>query len=157
MVADYLSASWMQSANAQKWAPVIAQAESDYGIPSGLLARIAYQESSFIQSNIDGTNASSAGALGIMQLKPAYFESVRRPIPFNEQDTIDQINQAAQELARLYGIYGNWTYVVAAYNDGEGNLDKILAHAKAIPIQTADYLVKLHRDLPNIVNATLQA
>src|ERR1700758_3102851 len=76
-------AYWQQSANAQKWAPVIAAAEQANGLPVNLLDRQAYPESAYDQSIIDGTRASPAGALGILQLEPEYFDTVRRPTPFS--------------------------------------------------------------------------
>ena len=154
---NYLTAAWMASDNAQKWAPTLAAAESQYGIPAGLLARIAYQESRFRSEIIDGTMASSAGALGMMQLMPQYFASVQRPVPFTDQDTADQIDEAAQLLASQYNHFGTWTDAVAAYNAGRGTINQVLTGTKALPDQTAQYIRQVSADLPGIVNPTLSA
>lgn len=154
---NYAMSAWMTSANAQKWSAALSQAENQYGLPSGLLSRIAYQESRFIQAVIDGTRASSAGALGMMQLMPQYFNTVQRPTPFSDADTLDQINQAAQLLASLYAHFGDWTAAVAAYNAGQGTIDHVLAGTANLPGQTADYIAQVSSDLPGIVSPTLSA
>lgn len=149
--------AWMSSQNAQKWSTALSSAESQYGLPSGLLSRIAWQESRFIQGVIDGTQASSAGALGMMQLMPQFFSTVQRPVPFSDQDTLDQINQAAQLLASLYAHFGDWTDAVAAYNAGQGTIDQVLAGTTPLPTETANYIASIAGDLPGIVNPTLSA
>lgn len=157
VTVNYLNAAWMSSNNAQKWAAALSQAEDLYGIPTGLLSRIAYQESRFRQDVIDGTNSSSAGALGMMQLMPQYFSTVTVPIPFSDTDTGAQINEAANFLAGLYNHFQNWTAAVAAYNAGQGTINQVLAGARALPNQTATYLQQVAADLPHIVSPTLNA
>jgi soluble lytic murein transglycosylase-like protein len=124
---------WQQSANAQKWAPFLAAAEQAYGLPTNLLARQAYTESSYEQDIIDGTRPSPAGALGILQLEPQYFDTVQRPIPFSDQDTVDQINQAAANMASLYtqlaplassSGQNPWALALAGYDAGAGAVKK---------------------------------
>ena len=151
-----VSESWEDSANGQTWAPTLAAAEQANGIPSGLLSRIAYQESSFSTNVINGTEPSSAGALGIMQLEPEYFSSVQVPTPFTAADTTAQINQAAAFLAGLYASFGNWTDAVAAYNAGEGTIEAVLAGTETLPTETANYIADINQSLPNVVAATLQ-
>src|SRR5579885_396927 len=89
--AEGLFMPWQNVENGPIWVPVINQTEASLGIPKNLLARIAYQESRFRPDVIDGTTPSSAGALGIMQLEPKYFASVRVPTPFTAGDVQAQI------------------------------------------------------------------
>lgn len=145
---------WLQSANAQKWAAALAAAEKQYGIPSGLLSRIAYEESHFITSIINGTQASSAGALGMMQLMPQYFSTVNVPIPFTDSDTLAQIDQAAQLLSSLYQQFQNWPNAIAAYNAGAGTVQSYLnGNISALPQQTQTYVAQITADLPNLAVA----
>lgn len=157
VAVSIISAAWMSSANAQKWAGTLSNAEDSFGIPTGLLSRIAYQESHFVQSIIDGTQPSPAGALGMMQLMPQYFQTVNRPIPFSDQDTQDQIGEAANFLVGLYNHFQDWTAAVAAYNAGQGNIDKVLSGEMNLPAETANYIASVSADLPSIVNSTLNA
>lgn len=155
VTANYISAQWMGSSNARKWAAALSNAENTFGIPAGLLSRIAYQESRFRQDVIDGTTVSSAGALGLMQLMPQYFDTVQRPIPFSDADTSDQIVQAAQLLASNYNQLGDWTAATAAYNAGAGTINKVLNGSATLPGQTAQYIQQISADLPAVVNPTL--
>lgn len=143
---------WRSSANAQRWAPVIGAAEAANGIPSGLLARMAYQESGYSTGVIDGTQSSSAGALGILQLMPQYFSTVNVPRPYSDASIEAQINQAAQYLASLYNQFGDWPTAVAAYNDGPGNINAYLAGTQPLPAETQNYVAKIFADVPSAGN-----
>lgn len=136
------------------WVPVLHSVEAQYGIPRDLLARMAYQETHFRQVYIDGSKASSAGALGIMQLMPEYFGSVRVARPFTAEDSVAQIQEAAQELVRLYRYYQDWGLAVAAYNDGERNVDKYLARTRSLPDETVNYVAQVFADVP-VTGATI--
>jgi soluble lytic murein transglycosylase-like protein len=142
---------WLQSANAKKWGPALAAAERKYGIPAGLLSRQAQEESGFQSSVIDGTQASSAGALGILQLMPQYFSSVNVPIPFSDQDVLNQIDQAASYDARLYREFGNWADALDAYNWGPGAVSNWIANGSdptQLPQQTSNYSSQILADVP---------
>jgi len=139
---------WKNVRDGPLWVPVINGAEAQYGIPPDLLARVAYQESHFRPEIIDGTVASSAGALGIMQMLPLYFSSVRVATPFSASDTAAQIQQAAAELARLYGVFLDWGLALAAYNDGQNNVSKYLAGTRPLPDGTITYVTDVLADVP---------
>jgi soluble lytic murein transglycosylase-like protein len=139
---------WQNVGQGPVWVPVINQAESAAGIPTNLLARMAYTESHFRPDIIDGTTPSSAGALGIMQLMPQYFSTVQVATPFTTQDTVDQITQAAQELARLYGVFSDWTLAVAAYNAGQGTVSNYIAGTGTLPAETEAYVAGVIADVP---------
>lgn len=109
---------WKKVGAGPTWVPILNQAEQQYGLPTDMLAAQAFQESSFNPAIIDGTQPSSAGALGLMQLMPLYFSSVTVPIPFTPADTSAQIAQAAQQMASLYQSTGSWPLALAAYNAG---------------------------------------
>lgn len=140
--------AWEDSAEGRKWAPVLAAAEQKYALPAGLLSRQAAEESSFSPAVIYGTEASSAGALGILQLEPAYFSSVNVPVPFTDADVTAQIEQAAAEDARLYQHFGDWGTALAAYNWGEGDVDHYLANGGTLPPETSKYVAQILADVP---------
>ena len=146
---------WEESAEGKKWAPALAAAEQKYGLPAGLLSRQALEESSFDPAVIYGERGSSAGALGILQLEPAYFSSVQVPRPFTDADVSAQIDQAAAEDARLYQVFGSWALALAAYNWGEGALQNFLTNGGAIPSQTQNYVAQITADVPAANDAVL--
>jgi soluble lytic murein transglycosylase-like protein len=139
---------WENVEQGPVWVPVINQAESAAGIPTNLLARMAYQESRFRPDVIDGTTPSSAGALGILQLMPQFFSTVQVPIPFTTQDTMDQITQAAGQLASLYNEFNDWTLAVAGYNAGAGTVSKYIAGTGSLPAETSAYVADIIADVP---------
>jgi soluble lytic murein transglycosylase-like protein len=149
-------AGWKNVQAGPTWVPVLNSAEQQFGIPPDLLARMAYQESHFRPEIIDGTKASPAGALGLMQLMPQYFNTVRVAVPFQPADTVAQIQQAAQLLVGLMNHFNDWTLAVAAYNDGQGNIDQYVAGTRALPAETSNYVADVLADVP-LNGATLPA
>lgn len=117
----------------QQLLQTIAATEASLGIPAGLLANIAQQESGFRKDVISGKTRSSAGAVGLMQLMPNYF-------PGAGQSPERDIATAGKELKRLYSVFGDWNKAIAAYNDGEGNIKKVLAGKKSLPEETRRYV-----------------
>jgi soluble lytic murein transglycosylase-like protein len=138
--------NWKSVGEAATWLPVLNQTESDHGLPTDLLARIAYQESHFRESIIRGNTVSSAGALGIMQLMPQYFTSVRAPRPYSDGDVMAQIDEAATQLDTLYKQFGDWWLTIAAYNAGAGNVKKY-GGIPPFP-ETRNYVAQVTADVP---------
>jgi soluble lytic murein transglycosylase-like protein len=150
-IGDAVSADisgWAGVEQGPVWVPVINQAESAAGIPANLLARMAYQESHFRPDIITGATASSAGALGILQLMPQYFSTVQVATPFTAADTTAQITQAAQLLSSLFSEFGDWTLAVAAYNAGATTVKNYLAGGAALPAETSAYVADIIADVP---------
>ena len=139
---------WQTVEQGPVWVPVINQAESAAGIPANLLARMAYEESHFRPDVISGETSSSAGALGILQLMPAFFSTVQVPVPFTAADTTAQLSQAAQQLSSLYTTFNDWTLAVAGYNAGAGTIQKYLAGTGSLPAETAAYVADVIADVP---------
>jgi soluble lytic murein transglycosylase len=134
---------------------IIRQQAHDKDLDPALIAGVIYAESRFI----DG-RTSSAGALGLMQLTPAtaqYIAQKSGGTAFRVTDLgTPQVNISygayyLKYLMRRYG--GDVPLVLAAYNAGEGNVDKWIAAAKshdkslnisAIPFgETRSYVTKV--------------
>lgn len=137
---------WKSAGAGPEWVPVLNAVEQQDGIPPDLLARVAYQESRFREDIIRGTTASGAGALGIMQLMPAYFPAVNAPIPFSDAAVTNQITAAGAYLAQLYQQFGSWTLALAAYNAGPGNVQKY-GGIPPFP-ETQNYVAQITADVP---------
>ena len=101
-----------------KYENLFHQAESKHGLPMGLLSTIGFHESGFNPEAV-----SSKGAAGVMQLMPG----TAKEYGVNPYDTPAAINAAGKKIAHLKEYYqGDLTKAVAAYNWGEGNLDKAI-------------------------------
>lgn len=142
---------WKNVGSGPQWTPYIAQLEVQYSLPTDLLARVAYQESRFREDIIRGTTASPAGALGMFQLMPQYFQSVNVPRPYTDADVQAQANEAAGQLAKLYQSTQDWTLALAAYNAGLGNVEKY----GGIPPypETQNYVAEISADVPALASS----
>lgn len=95
----------------------IVQAKAQkYGIPSDIADRWAQQESSY---NPKAT--SKKGARGLTQLMPANIAKYGVKDPDDPDQNADA---GAQMLSELHAKYGEWPKALAAYNAGEGAVDK---------------------------------
>lgn len=129
------------SDNEKRYAPDIAAAERQYGIPAGLLHRLIKQESAFRTDIITGKKRSAVGAMGIAQFMPA---TAREELGSTAAalDPARAIPGAARYLMKLHGIAGTWEKAVAAYNWGIGNVTR--KGLAAAPRETRDYVRKVY-------------
>jgi soluble lytic murein transglycosylase len=112
---------------------IIRQQARDKDLDPALIAGVIYAESHFI----DG-RTSSAGAQGLMQLTPATAQYIAHKSGGTAFRTSDlgtpqvNISYGAFYLRYLMKRYGeDIPLVLAAYNAGEGNVDKWVAAARA--------------------------
>lgn len=133
--------NWMDEGEGPNWMPALHAAEIRHGIPTDLLARIAYQESHFRADIIRGQVRSSVGAIGLMQLMPQFF-------PHAGMSVLADIETAADLLVSLHRRFNNWQTAVAAYNDGGGNIDKVLKGQRVLPLETKNYVAQVFADVP---------
>jgi len=99
------------------FAQAIMQFSGQYGVDYRLLTSIIAIESSFRRDAV-----SSSGAIGMGQLKP---DTARWLGVSNPYDPVDNIAGTARFLAWLLRRYnGNLEYVVSAYYQGPGHVDK---------------------------------
>ena len=112
---------------------IIRQQAREKGLDPALVAAVIYAESRFR----DG-QTSQAGATGLMQLTPA----TARYIAHKSGGTAFVVGDLATPQVNIaYGTYylryllrrydGNEAFALAAYNAGEGNVDRWIADAKA--------------------------
>lgn len=133
--------NWRDEGEGPLWLPALHAAEIKHAIPPDLLARIAYQESHFRSDIINGRMRSKVGAIGMMQLMPQFF-------PTAGVSVLADIETAADLLASLYRRFHDWQTAVAAYNDGGGNIDKVLKGQRTMPLETRNYVAQVFADVP---------
>jgi soluble lytic murein transglycosylase len=109
---------------------IIRQQAGDKGLDPSLLAAVIYAESRFTDAT------SEAGARGLMQITPQtarYIARLSGGTAFEQGDlSTPQVNisYGAYYLRYLLERYGeNTILALAAYNGGEGNVDRWLAQA----------------------------
>jgi soluble lytic murein transglycosylase-like protein len=143
--AQVIKKNWVTTAAGAEYEPTFIAASKKYGIPDGLLSRMAYQESRFRPEIIDGRVRSPAGATGIMQLMPVHFKNV------NPVDPHAAIMYAGSIMKGWKRQFGSWDKALAAYNWGPGNLAKWLAQSgenwlQGMNRETYNYVTQIATD-----------
>src|SRR5262245_8529495 len=94
---------------------LISEAATSYGVPEALLKAVIWAESGGRQDVV-----SPKGAIGYGQLMPGTAAQYGA----DPRDPIDNVATTAQHLGRLLKKYGNSKLALAAYNAGEGVVDR---------------------------------
>ncbi|WP_372762924.1 LysM peptidoglycan-binding domain-containing protein [Pseudoalteromonas sp.] len=112
----------------------------------------------FVESDFRPTIASSQQAVGVWQLidATAYHFGVKSDQWYDgRQDVLASTDAALKYLRYLHKRFaGNWLHALAAYNSGEGRVQRAIEHNKKrgkstdfwalkLPQETADYVPKL--------------
>ena len=134
------------SRNKNAFDTLIRQAAQQHGISEGLIKAVMHTESGF---NINAR--SPVGAQGLMQLMPA---TARRFNVSNAYDPQQNIFGGAKYLSWLLKRFnGNTQYAIAAYNAGEGNVDK---YGGIPPFrETRDYVRRVTSRYQNLYASSL--
>ena len=117
----------------------------EHGLDPALVAAVIYQESKFSPSA-----KSSSGAIGLMQLTPSTAEGIAIRTGghrFRTSDLYDpeiNIRYGAWYLDDLFKKYGSERLVLAAYNAGQGNVDRWRAEGVGIQFpETVAYVERV--------------
>ena len=114
---------------------MIAREANTNGLPPAYFARLIWKESRF-----DADAVSPAGALGIAQFMPATARSEGLEDPFDPRKAIPA---SARFLNKLRLQLGNLGLATAAYNAGEGRVDRWLRKGGLLPIETENYVLEI--------------
>jgi soluble lytic murein transglycosylase len=115
----------------------------EHGLDPALMAAVIYQESKF-QSDAE----SSSGAIGLMQLTPSTAHGIAVRTggdAFRTSDLYDpelNIRYGAWYLHNLFAKYHSERLVLAAYNAGQGNVDRWRASGVGIQFSETRAYVK---------------
>ncbi|WP_457601282.1 transglycosylase SLT domain-containing protein [Hydrogenivirga sp.] len=104
-----------------------------------------------VESSYDPEAVSPKGAAGLWQLMPDTARSLGLRVDEKIDERLDPVKStraAARLLRTLYNKYRNWILVLAAYNWGEGNVDrvggeKLLKDMSLLPEETRNYIERL--------------
>jgi membrane-bound lytic murein transglycosylase D len=106
--------------------PMIEEYLTRYNIPLEL------KYLAIVESALNTSAISKAGAGGMWQFMPTTARVYGLNISSYCDDRFDphkSTNAACQYLKYLYGLFGNWELVLAAYNSGPGNVTKAIRRA----------------------------
>ncbi|HEX7642925.1 MAG TPA: transglycosylase SLT domain-containing protein [Burkholderiaceae bacterium] len=93
----------------------------------------------FIESAFDPQALSSAKASGMWQFMPATgttFNLKQNMFKDDRRDVISSTDAALTYLQRLHDMFGDWQLALAAYNWGEGSVQRAVNRNKALGLPT---------------------
>jgi soluble lytic murein transglycosylase len=123
----------------------------EHGLDPALVAAVIYQESKFRRDA-----KSSYGAIGLMQVTPSTAKGIALRTgghAFRTDDLYNpeiNIRYGTWYLDNLFKKYGDEQLVLAAYNAGQGNVDRWRAHNEPIQFAQTRAYVERVEDLKSI-------
>jgi soluble lytic murein transglycosylase len=123
----------------------------EHSLDPALVAAVIYQESKFKSGA-----KSSSGAIGLMQLTPSTARGIAirtHGDAFRTEDLYNpeiNIRYGAWYLDNLFRKYGSERLVLAAYNAGQGNVDRWRARGEDIQFSETKAYVSRVEDLQRI-------
>src|SRR2546427_5152155 len=135
-------------ARSGKYMPLIGKVLREEGLPEEL-GYLALIESGFVFDS-----SSSSGAAGIWQFVPA---TARRyglkidPWVDERRDLVKSTRAAAAYLKDLHNYYGRWYLATAAYNAGQGAIDRAMQASGAKGFWKLSETAKLREETRNFV------
>ena len=141
IVVSLLAATPARGDTVNRWRPIIAEASARFGVPESWIERVVRAESAGYDRLNGRPTRSPKGAMGLMQLMPATWASVRSALALgtDPDDPHDNILAGTFYLRQMYDRFG-YPGCFAAYNAGPGRYAAALAGRRALPNETVSYL-----------------
>jgi soluble lytic murein transglycosylase len=133
------------------YASIVRVHARNYHLDPAFVAAVIYQESKF-----DASARSDSGAVGLMQLRPATARGIAVRTggsAFRVSDLTDpeiNIRYGCWYLRHLFQKYGTERLVLAAYNAGQGNVDRWRTEGRGIEFSETRAYVEHVEDLKGI-------
>ncbi len=152
LVVDLTSPPWYERIRYPlRYSEFVRVHAQRHSLDPALLAAVIYQESKF-----HAGAKSSSGAIGLMQLTPATARGIAirtHGNAFRTKDLYDpeiNIRYGSWYLDNLFRKYGSEQLVLAAYNAGQGNVDRWRSNGQPIQFSETKAYVARVEDLKRI-------
>lgn len=126
------------------WRPYVTEAARRFALPEGWILRVISAESAG-RTHLNGAPIRSrVGAMGLMQLMPATWATMRTShrLGPDADDPRDNILAGTAYLRMMYDRFG-YPGLFGAYNAGPGRYAAHRATGAALPLETRDYMAKI--------------
>ena len=129
------------------WGPYIREAAQRYVVPEQWVRAVMHQESDGEEQAV-----SPVGAMGLMQVMPDTYETLRTRYGLGDDpyDPHNNILAGTAYIREMYDRFGAPGFL-AAYNAGPNRVDNYLAGAADLPDETVNYLAAITPNLGNSV------
>jgi hypothetical protein len=126
------------------WRDHVREAAVRFAIPEAWIWRVMAAESGGRTQLAGRPIMSRAGAMGLMQVMPATWASLRarHGLGSDPHDPRDNILAGTAYLRAMYDRFG-YPGLFAAYNAGPGRYGDYLARGRPLPRETRDYVAKI--------------
>lgn len=141
LVGALLMSAPASAAPIDRWRGLIEQASIRFGVPARWIEQVIQAESRGL-TTLDGRPIRSrAGAIGLMQLMPATWATMRAQLHLGNDpdDPADNILAGTAFLRQMYDRFG-YPGLFGAYNAGPGRYARALAGKMPLPEETEAYL-----------------
>src|SRR5690606_32555855 len=134
------SAALARAVAAHSYDAYIAEASQRFGIPQAWIAAVMRAESA---GDVDAL--SSAGAMGLMQVMPETWASLRarHGLGSDPHDPRDNILAGTAYLREMWDRYRDVVAMLAAYNAGPARYDEYRQTDRPLPAETRAYIASL--------------
>lgn len=130
----------------ERWRPYIVEASLRFGIPQAWIAAVMQAESAGQTHRNRRPIISHAGAMGLMQMMPGTWATLRRRHGFGSDphEPRDNILAGAAYLREMHDQFG-YPGLFAAYNAGPGRYAEHLRTGRPLSAETRGYIAQLAR------------
>jgi hypothetical protein len=128
----------------ETWRPLASAAAARFGLPEAWVLAVIEAESGG-RTEIGGRPTTShAGAMGLMQIMPRTWASLRAVYRLggNPHDPADNIVAGTAYLRAMYDRFG-YPGLFAAYNAGPGRYGDYVSRGRPLPRETRDYVARI--------------
>ena len=148
LVAGAFASVPAQASPVDRWRKFIEQGSVGVGVPARGLGQVMGAGSGGLPVVNGRPIRSRAGAMGLMQLMPATWATMRARLKLgdNPDDPADNILAGAGFLRLMYDRFG-YPGLFAAYNAGPGSYARAKANGSPLPAETQAYLVSVTRGI----------
>lgn len=133
------------------WGPYIQEASKKFDVPEEWVRAVMQQESGGRLFHNGQFVTSAPGAMGLMQLMPPTYDSLRYAYNLGDDpyDPHDNIMAGTAYIRQMYDVYGSPGFL-AAYNAGPGRLEDFLTRNRTLPRETRNYVASIGRRIVGI-------